>query len=542
MKRISILLLTILFTVSCTSVLAAKARSISSEADSAYHAEHLKRHIGESSCFATGNYIKAYSKADKSKVVGHLEQADEFILLDTKDKQVQIEVIRSDKTSPDSWNGMTGWVNSDYVDCICDSDSYFASESSISATQYPSFLPDSWTFSSGAGAWSTELCINPNGSFYGYYHDSDGFTRYESYFNGRISDIQKYGDYAYSMFVSELNVNGILGFEYYQGDIRHHITQPHGIAQGNRFIVYMPGINTSQLSEGHLSWLHGIIEDPLNSHALCNVTQDIAFDPGCEYPDNLQYVSEYAELDYRCKANNLRIRNAPNGSKILGHLEQDDRFTVTAIVDEWAHIFITHSAETSPDSWRGLSGWVSTDYIEERNASSTDSSWKSAYRRYLTENELLQNLDDFAVFWLIHVNADTIPELIIDTQIVAGGCHILTYNGKQVNSEIIGSTGIPAYIEKGNLLLDSAGHQGNYYDTVYTIANGKWKEIYHANNYEYPSLTYDMDGEIMHTFHIGNQEVTQDEYNIRLNQYFDLNKAVWLTDGTSVRYLEQALK
>ena len=62
MKRISILLLTILFTVSCTSVLAAKARSISSEADSAYHAEHLKRHIGESSCFATGNYIKAYIK------------------------------------------------------------------------------------------------------------------------------------------------------------------------------------------------------------------------------------------------------------------------------------------------------------------------------------------------------------------------------------------------------------------------------------------------------------------------------------------------
>ena len=542
MKRISMLLLTILFMTSCASALAAKARSISSNTDSAYHAEHLQRHIGESSCFATGNYIKVYNKSKGNKVTGHLEQADEFILLAVNDNQVQIEITRSDKTSPDSWNGMTGWVNSDYIDCICDLNAYVTPNSAISLTQYPSTLPDGWTFSSGAGAWSTELCINPDGSFYGYYHDADGLTYYESYFNGHFSDIQQNDDHSYSMYVSDLQINGLLDYTYYQGDIQHIITKPSGIQQGDRFIVYMPGTSKKQLSEEHLAWLHGIISNPLNSYALCNMTQNIAFDPGAEYPENLQYSSAYAKLDYRCKANNLRIRNAPNGPQILGHLEQDDQFIVNAIADGWAHIFVTHAAQTSPDSWRGLSGWVSMDYVEKHSALASASSWAAAYRNYLSDNDIFSELGEYAAFWLIHVNADPIPELIIDTQIIAGGCYILTYDGKRVDAEIIGSTGIPAYIEKENLLLDSAGHQGNYYDTVYTIANGKWKEIYHADNYEYPSPTYDIDGKIIHTFYIGNQEVTQDEYDSRLRQYFDSSKAIQLTDGISTRFLKQALQ
>lgn len=119
MKRFFFLIILTFLLLSCESVLAAKARSISSDTDSAYHSEHLKKHLRETDCHATGNYIKTRSKVNGSKVVGHLEQADEFILLDVKNGWAQIEITASDKTSPDSWIGMTGWVNSDYVDCSC---------------------------------------------------------------------------------------------------------------------------------------------------------------------------------------------------------------------------------------------------------------------------------------------------------------------------------------------------------------------------------------------------------------------------------------
>lgn len=126
MKRLCLLILTAILLMVCESAFAAKARSISSDSDSAYHAEHLIKHLDETECQATGNYIKTRSKANGSKVVGHLEQADEFILLDVKNGWAQIEVVYSDKTSPDSWEGMTGWVNSDYIDCVCSTNKYYA--------------------------------------------------------------------------------------------------------------------------------------------------------------------------------------------------------------------------------------------------------------------------------------------------------------------------------------------------------------------------------------------------------------------------------
>lgn len=124
LRRLCSVILFVFWLLTCESAFAAKARSIASVADSAYHAEHLRNHLGETTCHGTGNYIKTRNKANGNKVIGHLEQADEFILLDVKNGWTQIEVVYSDKTSPDSWEGMTGWVNSDYIDCICSTSEY----------------------------------------------------------------------------------------------------------------------------------------------------------------------------------------------------------------------------------------------------------------------------------------------------------------------------------------------------------------------------------------------------------------------------------
>ena len=101
-----------------------KARDIASDADSQYHAAHLENHLDTTDVYCTGNYVKVRNKINGKKVVGHLEQADQFQLLDIQKGWVKIKVTYSDKTSPDSHKGMTGWLNADYVDCYCDAGEY----------------------------------------------------------------------------------------------------------------------------------------------------------------------------------------------------------------------------------------------------------------------------------------------------------------------------------------------------------------------------------------------------------------------------------
>lgn len=106
------------------TAMADKARNIASDADSQYHAAHLENHLDTTDVYCTGNYVKVRNKINGKKVVGHLEQADQFQLLDIQKGWVKIKVTYSDKTSPDSHKGMTGWLNADYVDCYCDASEY----------------------------------------------------------------------------------------------------------------------------------------------------------------------------------------------------------------------------------------------------------------------------------------------------------------------------------------------------------------------------------------------------------------------------------
>lgn len=117
-------LLTLALCLAGGTAAADKARDIASDADSRYHAAHLENHLDTTDVYCTGNYVKVRNKINGKKVVGHLEQADQFQLLDIQKGWVKIKVTYSDKTSPDSHKGMTGWLNADYVDCYCDAGEY----------------------------------------------------------------------------------------------------------------------------------------------------------------------------------------------------------------------------------------------------------------------------------------------------------------------------------------------------------------------------------------------------------------------------------
>ena len=127
-------------------------------------------------------------------------------------------------------------------------------------------LPEDTTkfyFSSGAGAWSTDLTLNKNGTFAGYFHDSNmgengdeypNGTVYISEFTGRFKNIEKVNDYSYKMTLVNLNTNEAIGKESIEEGTRYIYSEPYGIDGGTEFILYLPNTPIKELPEDFLFW------------------------------------------------------------------------------------------------------------------------------------------------------------------------------------------------------------------------------------------------------------------------------------------------
>ena len=126
MKKTWFILVLCAVLVLMISASADPARFYNSDRNQTYHSEHLLEHLGSQSCKVSGNYIKVRTTAGGSKVVGHLEQADVFSLDELVDHWASITVIYSARTSPDSYVGLSGWVDADYVECPCSRDEYYS--------------------------------------------------------------------------------------------------------------------------------------------------------------------------------------------------------------------------------------------------------------------------------------------------------------------------------------------------------------------------------------------------------------------------------
>ena len=198
MRKIPGMLLALMLLLCNVTAYADKARGISTSADETFHMGHLYRHLNDVTCRVTGNYIKVRTDAkSNAKLVGHLEQADEFVLLELDGDFARVRVLNAHETSPDSWNGMEGWVTAAYVDCTCSETEYREGSGVVgrlSGEYFPIGMPSAWYFCSGAGAWCTEMTICEDGSFIGYYSDwdsgdSDAYPRgelQECRFSGRL--------------------------------------------------------------------------------------------------------------------------------------------------------------------------------------------------------------------------------------------------------------------------------------------------------------------------------------------------------------------
>lgn len=121
-----------------------------------------------------------------------------------------------------------------------------------------------FVFSSGAGAWSTMLNINSDGTFQGTYSDSnmgdaeDDYpygTVYLSEFNGVFSSIEKINDYTDKITIESMNLANQEGTEEIKDGFRYIYSKPYGLSDTKELYVYHKGAPISELPEEFLSWV-----------------------------------------------------------------------------------------------------------------------------------------------------------------------------------------------------------------------------------------------------------------------------------------------
>ena len=147
-------------------------------------------------------------------------------------------------------------------------------------------------FMSGAGAWSTQLSLNRDGSFTGVFHDSEMGDRAEEYPNGSVyicnfsgvfTDIRQVSEYAYAMTLTDLQTEHQEGEEWIEDEIRYIASGPYGLEGGTEFVLYLPDAPLDQMSEVFLFWWPHRYEqaenprDTLDCFGILNVEMEHGF-------------------------------------------------------------------------------------------------------------------------------------------------------------------------------------------------------------------------------------------------------------------------
>lgn len=163
----------------------------------------------------------------------------------------------------------------------------------------PEEVPTEFYFASGVGAWSTDLTLHKDGTFFGDYHDSDmgdtgdGYpngTVYVSSFSGAFTNIQQIDAYTYEMTLSDVQTDEEEGVENIIDEIRYVSSSAYGLETGSTCYLYLPGTPKDSLSEDCLMWVHMDFFDE-NDNLTCYLIYNQ--EPGYTFiGDNTDYTEE----------------------------------------------------------------------------------------------------------------------------------------------------------------------------------------------------------------------------------------------------------
>ena len=148
-------------------------------------------------------------------------------------------------------------------------------------------FPQSFTFTSGRGGWSTDMVVAADGTFTGTFHDSDmgdrgdGYpngTRHVANFTGAFTDPVKVGEYEYTMQLKRLEITDEPGETIEDGVRTVYVTDDvYGLGSetakpAGSFSLHLPGQPLSAFSDSAAMWLFikNTSSEPSDFYAIVN--------------------------------------------------------------------------------------------------------------------------------------------------------------------------------------------------------------------------------------------------------------------------------
>lgn len=158
----------------------------------------------------------------------------------------------------------------------------------------------------------------------------------------------------------------------------------------------------------------------------------------------------------------------------------------------------------------------------EATAELQSKDWRTAYL------DVLESQKDYHVgYALVYIDEDDIPELYLNGDCEATGDALFTYKNGQVIEHRLRRTMGATYIPRAGLIKNTNGNMGYYTTDIYRLTDSGFECIWSGLEVQeaIPPENENGDVSFASTFSIGNQTVSEEEYNAAIETIFNTSEA-----------------
>lgn len=306
------------------------------------------------------------------------------------------------------------------------------------------------------------------------------------------------------------------------GDQTFH-TNIKGIGEAE-FISNTPNTNESKYADATFEIeKDGKTYEKLPEYEKNNIRKDKVFqsvdavsfqDCNSDNADDIIIINSYKENENVKTESRIYIQGSDQkftlDKDLSTRVNENGSLTTVADIVDYLKQEESNTAEISSKSEQKNSG---------QEASSDE--WKQAYINWVNQRP------DWT-YVLFDVNGDDIPEIAAHSGNMADGGAVGTYANGKVQEIPIARCGLIS-VQGQNVVDNSDGHMGRYYDCVYKIDDGRWVQIGDGEYGDDGDTTMETDkygnSTIKFVYTWNGEKVSEDEYSANLKKLIDVDLA-----------------
>lgn len=324
------------------------------------------------------------------------------------------------------------------------------------------------------------------------------------------------------------------------GDQTFH-TNIKGIGEVE-FISNTPNTNESKYADATFEIeKDGKTYEKLPGYEKNNIRKDKVFqsvdavsfqDCNNDSADDIIIINSYKENENVKTESRIYIQGSDQkftlDKDLSARVNENGSLTTVADIVDYLQQEETNTAEESSESGQK----ESSSNLKQEEANTTEKASKSGQK--VSSAEWKQAYIDWVnqrpdwTYVLFDVNGDDIPEIAAHGKGMAEGGAVGTYANGEVQEIPIARYGLIS-VQGQNVVDNSDGHMGRYYDCVYKIDDGRWVQIGDGEYGDDGDTTMETDkygnSTIKFVYTWNGEKVSEDEYSANLKKLIDVDLA-----------------